>query len=282
LSESRDPHSSEPPPADVPGTPPSQWAPADVPGTPPSEPPPPTGPPLTPPVGGPEPPLGELPRVTWGPARTLAALGVMLLALFAEVAVIAGSFDPELESLGATLVLQAALAATLVGTAFVAANVRGSQASAADLGLRRPRGRFVRATLIAYGGYFVCALVIAALLQPEQEDVTRELGVDEGALAAIVAGVLIIGVAPFTEELFFRGFMFAGMRRALPFAAAALIPSLIWGLFHYTGADTWGVVVQLAVFGIWLSWLYERTGSLWPAIAVHAFNNAIAFAILTA
>jgi membrane protease YdiL (CAAX protease family) len=206
----------------------------------------------------------------------------MLLALFAEVAVIAGIFDPELESLGATLVLQAALAATLVGTAFVAANVRGSQASAADLGLRRPRGRFVRATLIAYGGYFVCALVIAALLQPEQEDVTRELGVDEGALAAIVAGVLIIGVAPFTEELFFRGFMFAGMRRALPFAAAALIPSLIWGLFHYTGADTWGVVVQLAVFGIWLSWLYERTGSLWPAIAVHAFNNAIAFAILTA
>ena len=89
-------------------------------------------------MGGPEPPLGELPRVTWGPARTLAALGVMLLALFAEVAVIAGIFDPELESLGATLVLQAALAATLVGTAFVAANVRGSQASAADLGLRRP------------------------------------------------------------------------------------------------------------------------------------------------
>ena len=139
MSESRDPHSSEPPPPGEPAPRPSQWPPADMPGTPPSEPPPPTGPPLTPPVGGPEPPLGELPRVTWGPGRTLAALGVMLLALFAEVAVIAGIFDPELESLGATLVLQAALAATLVGTAFVAANVRAAAPPRDDLS--RPRRR---------------------------------------------------------------------------------------------------------------------------------------------
>jgi uncharacterized protein len=235
---------------------------------------------MSPAGGGPPPPPGAFPGVTWGPARTLGALGVLLLARFAEVAIIAGIFDPELESLGATLVLQAALAVTLVAVAFVAASTGGLQASAASLGLRPPRGRFVRATAIAYGGYFVCALVIAALVQPEQEDVTRELGVDEGAFAAVVAGVLIIGVAPFTEEMFFRGFMFAGMRRALPFAPAALIPSVIWGLFHYTGADTWGVVLQLSVFGFWLSWLYERTGSIWPAIAVHAFNNAIAFAIL--
>jgi uncharacterized protein len=245
-----------------------------------AQPPPPTGPPLSP-AGAPGPPPGALPGVTWGPARTLGALGAMLLALFAEVALIAAIFDPDLESLGSTLVLQAALAATLVGAAFIAANTGGARASAGDFGLRRPQGRFVRATLIAYLGYFACALVIAALVQPEQEDVTRELGVDEGTVAAFFAGVLIIGVAPFTEELFFRGFMFAGMRRALPFAAAALIPSVIWGLFHFTGSDTWGVVLQLAVFGIWLSWLYERTGSLWPPIAVHAFNNAIAFAILT-
>jgi membrane protease YdiL (CAAX protease family) len=41
------------------------------------------------------------------------------------------------------------------------------------------------------------------------------------------------------------------------------------------------VVLQLAVFGVILAWLYERTGSLWPTIAVHALNNALAFAILT-
>jgi hypothetical protein len=226
--------------------------------------------------------LAPTPDATWGPGRGLAALAVMLVLLFVEVGVIAAVFDPDLDSLGSRLALQATLAATLVGVAFVAAGLGGRRAEAATaLGLRRPSGKFIRHTVLAYLGYLGCAIVIAALIQPEQEDVTRELGVDEGTLGAIVAGVLIIGVAPFTEEVFFRGFMFTGMRRALPFVLAALIPSLIWGLFHYTGPDSWGVVLQLSIFGLWLCWLYERTGSLWPPVVLHVANNAIAFAILT-
>jgi membrane protease YdiL (CAAX protease family) len=41
------------------------------------------------------------------------------------------------------------------------------------------------------------------------------------------------------------------------------------------------VVVQLTVFGLALAWLYERTGSLWPPMALHVLNNALAFAVLT-
>jgi membrane protease YdiL (CAAX protease family) len=59
-----------------------------------------------------------------------------------------------------------------------------------------------------------------------------------------------------------------------------LVSAGIWGVFHYTGPETWGVVLQLTVFGVALAWLYERTGSLYPTIAVHGFNNAVAFAIL--
>jgi uncharacterized protein len=139
----------------------------------------------------------------------------------------------------------------------------------------------VKPAILAYLAYIGCAIVIALLIQPEQEDVTEELGYGESGLADVVVGVLIIGVAPFTEEVFFRGFMFAGLRRGLPFAAAALISAGLWGLFHYTGPGTWGVVLQLAAFGVILSWLYERTGSIWPPVAVHAVNNALAFAILT-
>ena len=251
---------------------------------PPPPPPPPAAQPPEPAAQPPEPPgksPGALPRAAWGPARTLGALGALLVALFVEVAVLAFLFDPEFDSLGSRLVLQATLAATLVGVAFAAAAVGGAGVSAADLGLRRPQRNFIVPTLVTYFGYIGCALVVAALLAPEQEDVTRELGVDEGTFGAIAAGALVVAVAPFTEEVFFRGFMFSGMRRALPFAAAALIPSAIWGLFHFTGSESWGVVIQLTIFGLWLSWLYERTGSLWPPIAVHAFNNAIAFAILT-
>jgi hypothetical protein len=63
--------------------------------------------------------------------------------------------------------------------------------------------------------------------------------------------------------------------------AAALISSGIFGLLHYTDPDSIAVVPQLALLGVLLAWLYERTGSLWPPIILHVLNNAIAFAIVT-
>ena len=68
----------------------------------------------------------------------------------------------------------------------------------------------------------------------------------------------------------------------MPLIVAALLSSVIWGLLHYTGPGTWGVVVQITVFGLWLTWLFERTGSIYPTIAVHMVNNAIAFTLLIA
>ena len=74
--------------------------------------------------------------------------------------------------------------------------------------------------------------------------------------------------------------MFGGLRRSMPWIGAAVISSLVWGVFHFTGPSSWGVVVQLAIFGIVLGWLYEKTGSIWPGIVIHALNNALAFALL--
>jgi uncharacterized protein len=253
-----------------------------------SEPPPPraTQPPPDP-AGGLPPvvspgPTGEIapPPASWGAARAFGALGAVVVLVFIEAAIVA-AFDADIESLGARLSLQVALVATFIGVALVAAQPGAGLASLRALGLRRPRRPAIKASVLAYLAYIGAALLIAAVIQPEQEDVTRELGVDEGVLGAIVAGALIVVAAPVSEEIFFRGFMFAGIRRQAPFWVAAAIPSAIWGLFHYTGPESWGVCLQLAIFGIALCWLYERTGSLWPPIAVHAFNNALAFSILT-
>jgi membrane protease YdiL (CAAX protease family) len=98
---------------------------------------------------------------------------------------------------------------------------------------------------------------------------------------AIAAAVLIVAAAPLSEEIFFRGFMYAGLRRRLPIWAAALISGAVFGLLHYTDPDSIGVVPQLAVLGVLLAWLYERTGSLWPPILLHVVNNGIALAIVS-
>ncbi len=209
----------------------------------------------------------------------LAGLALLLVATLLLVGVIS-IFDSELETIGGRISVQVCLAASMVGVAFLIAKP-GPIASPASLGLRRPVVPALKPAVLAYLAYIGCAILIALLIQPEQDDVTEQLGYGESAIADVVVAILVIGVAPLTEELFFRGFMFAGLRRRMPFIVAAGISAGIWGLFHYTGAGTWGVVIQLAAFGVILSWLYQRTGSLWPAVAVHALNNALAFAILT-
>jgi uncharacterized protein len=243
----------------------------------PSIPPPPPAVPA--PQPQPKPPPGNLPVAGWGPAQALAGLAALLGITIVQVGVIA-AFDSDLESLGARIAVQVGLAASLAGVA-IAFALRGPLADPGALGLRRPVVPALKASFLAYLTYFGCAILIALVIQPEQEDVTEQLGYGESAFADVMVGLLVIGIAPFTEEIFFRGFLFAGFRRRLPFIVAAALSAGIWGLFHYTGAGTWGVVIQLAVFGVILSWLYERTGSIWPPIAVHAINNAIAFAILT-
>jgi membrane protease YdiL (CAAX protease family) len=194
---------------------------------------------------------------------------------------IVSAFDPGPLSLAGRLVAQALLAMTLVGIAFiVAAGAGGGMASPDALGLRRPLRSPLGLAAAAYLGYVAIALVYSALVRPEQEDVTRDLGLGSGAFGTIAAGLLIVVAAPISEEIFFRGFIFGGLRRRLSFPAAAVLSGVIFGLFHFTGPDSIGVVPQLAFLGFALAWLYEETGSIYPAIAVHAVNNALAFAIL--
>jgi membrane protease YdiL (CAAX protease family) len=233
----------------------------------PSEPPPVQAVPATP--GG-----------EWGPMRVFGGL-LALVALVIVEAGIVSAFDPDLETPAGQLSLQGMLELTLIGVAFAVARPGGGLASPGELGLRRVSPRAYGFAFLAFLAYVAFAAVYAPLVEPQQEDVTRDLGYGEGTFGSIVAGLLIVALAPFAEETFFRGFMFGGLRRRAPFAVAALVSGVVFGLVHFSGSETWGVVPQLAVLGVILAWVYERTGSLWPAIFVHVVNNAIAFAVLT-
>lgn len=85
--------------------------------------------------------------------------------------------------------------------------------------------------------------------------------------------------APLAEELLFRGILFSGLRRSpLGFSGAALVSTLFWTSLHATYSP-YGLGL-LVVIGIYLCWLRERCGSLWPPIAAHAvYNSAIVLAL---
>ena len=87
-----------------------------------------------------------------------------------------------------------------------------------------------------------------------------------GYLAAAVL------VAPICEEIFFRGFVFGGLLRGMSLWPAALISAALFGIAHVDA----GSFPVLLVIGIVLAYVRWRFGSLWPGIALHACNNAIA------
>ncbi len=258
------------------------------------------GPSVPPPLQATPPPAGEEPAESRSGGRFLtryagipetgwsgltATIGVMIAALVMITGTIfVAIFDPEFETNAGRDAAQLMVALSLGGTAigFALYDAKGRLSGAFErLGLG---GRIALGTIglaaLAWLIYILFAAILTPLLQPDQQDVTRELGTDKDSAGSIaVAAVLIVVLAPISEELFFRGFMFASLRRSMTLWPAALIAAVIWGSLHLSGGNI-GVAIQLAVFGVILAWLYERSGTLWAPIMAHTLNNTIAFVLL--
>lgn len=175
-----------------------------------------------------------LPYATWPLARTVLGVVVGLLLgavlLPAPVAI----FDPSLDSYAALIVAQALLGAAFLGTALVVADDRRSLLVALSrLGVRRFRVSAIWTLLAAYLAYLVALAAYASrLIAPDQQDIARDLGLDSSAITAALSMLLIAGLAPIAEELFFRGMFFGGLRVQLCFLPAALISGVVFGSLH--------------------------------------------------
>jgi CAAX protease family protein len=98
------------------------------------------------------------------------------------------------------------------------------------------------------------------LARSQQEPITT--------YATLFAAVFI---APFCEEVFFRGFVFPGLLRKMPVALAIVTSSLLFAVAH---ADVGSFAVLLAI-GLLLAIVRWRTGSIWPGMILHMLNNGI-------
>jgi uncharacterized protein len=130
--------------------------------------------------------------------------------------------------------------------------------------------------------FYVLAAVYTALVSPDAEQtVAQDLGADEGTFGLIAAGFMVICVAPFAEEFFFRGFFYRALRSRFSVLVAAAIDGALFGVIHYdfSGADALLILPPLAVLGFMFCLVFEKTGSLWPVVALHSFNNAIAYGV---
>jgi len=85
----------------------------------------------------------------------------------------------------------------------------------------------------------------------------------------LVALALVPGIC---EEILFRGYAQRQFERASGPVAGILLSGGLFGLYHLRPSQ----LLPLAALGLYLAYLTWRTGSLWPAIVVHAFHNGLA------
>jgi membrane protease YdiL (CAAX protease family) len=151
-----------------------------------------------------------------------------------------------------------------------------------DLLALRPPRRWGRALGLGVGvvvTIFVWEGVISYLPLPESPG--KEQGITNVSWQPAHAGafaanfVLFAVIAPFVEELTFRG---AGqsLLRFLGRTPSILLVGVAFGLAH-------GLVEALLVlvpFGIALAWLRDRTNSVLPGMIVHAVFNGAALALI--
>ena len=92
--------------------------------------------------------------------------------------------------------------------------------------------------------------------------------------------------APVTEECLVRGVLFAPICKRKPWVAY-LVTTVLFGLMHtvqYIGVQAWSVLalsfLQYLPAGLVLGWVYQRTRSIWAAIALHSLINLVAVAAM--
>lgn len=88
--------------------------------------------------------------------------------------------------------------------------------------------------------------------------------------------ILVAIVAPVVEEFVYRGMFFRLLRSRRSFWAAASISALVFSISHAIPS----LVLSLFVLGLILAWVVERYDSIYPAMALHASNNALAVILL--
>ncbi len=93
----------------------------------------------------------------------------------------------------------------------------------------------------------------------------------------VVAGFMVsaVVVAPLLEELIYRGLFQTSLLQTLGRSrrwVVVLASAFVFTIIH--AGVPWQVLPGLWVLGVFLGWLYEYTGSLWPGILLHAGFNA--------
>ena len=227
-------------------------------------------------------------NICWG---TREVVGGFIFLLFAEACLFLaqevahrwlgnGGPLPDVWMFGASLLRD------LLVAIFVWALIKARHGqSLRELGLRFERvTESVRMGLVGYvavlPSLLLTFLTVAALLnlfsmEPVPQNVVQIFLKDSTSPYLIYITLFVALLGPVLEEIFFRGFAYAGLRKRFGIWGAACIASAVFAALHMNAV----AFVPIFLLGMFLTYLYERSGSLIPSITAHALHNGIMVAL---
>lgn len=200
---------------------------------------------------------------------TLVVVGLRTLAELGNWDSARGFVSPPVYLAGMLLYL-------IIGGAVLA--VIGPRAGWRDLGLQWPHWMYIALVppVFIFGmGMMVLTNIGVSLLfgefqNPQIESISGGQALSTGELVAL--WVLIAGIVPPVEELFFRGVLHHLLRRRLNSTLTIIVGAAIFAVVHFIPM----LIPGLFVAGLCLGYLREQSGSIWPGVLFHMLQNTLA------
>ena len=128
------------------------------------------------------------------------------------------------------------------------------------------------------------ALAFASQLVPLLFPSGRHLPIEKlfkGPTSGYLLAAFGIGVAPFVEELLFRGVVYPVFERRWGLEPAVLSTAALFALIHVPQlGGAWPPVIAIFLVGVAFSYARGRSGSLVPSFLMHLSYNSTLFAAL--
>lgn len=236
--------------------------------------------------------------VTWGPLSSIVVsilafvIGFLMAGtLVYFIARVFGHTSEETETWLSSVAGQFVFVLLAEGLiiAFLAWYLHFRRTSLRALGYRRrPMWTDAAMGVMGFVTYFVALLVATALarsLLHVDVDQKQELGFDTVVTLSekLMAFVGLVILPPLVEETLFRGFLYTGLRKKLPFIWTTVFVSLVFATLHLFASSEgllWIAGIDTFLLSLTLCYLREKTGNLWAPIIVHALKNGLAFLFL--
>ena len=119
----------------------------------------------------------------------------------------------------------------------------------------------------------IIAMIFPAWLKA-YETLIESAGMNDVTLPVICYSVLL---APFSEELIFRGVTMRQAKKVLPFWAANLFQAVLFGVFHMNIMQG----IYACCLGLIMGYICEKCGSIYYSIFFHFLYNLLGTVVMT-